>query len=188
MHYHWFNAPALLTPAECKRLIKHATRRYDPVEAVVGHGASARADKMRTSTIRWLSYSDLDLLWLRLRIEEKILVANREGFGYNIQPSFTEIQFTEYHASHGGHYDWHEDNSAQMKKPFDRKLSFVLQLSDPKDYEGGEFELHGDELPPRAFTQQGDALIFRSCLKHRVTPVTRGTRYSLVTWVHGPRS
>lgn len=188
MHYHWYNKPGLLTPKECARVIKHAKRNYEPREAVVGHGANARHDEMRTSTVRWLSYADLDLLWLRLRIEEQIIIANREGFGYTLQPSFTEIQFTEYHATVGGHYDWHEDNSASMKKPMDRKLSFVLQLSDPRDYDGGKFELRGDPLPDGAYTQQGDSLLFRSCLSHRVTPVTRGTRYCLVTWVHGPRS
>jgi len=188
MHYHWFNLPALLTPKECVMLIKHAKKNYPAQDAVVGHGASARTDKMRTSTIRWLSYGDLDLLWLRLRIEEKILIANREGFGFDLQPSFTEIQFTEYHSTTGGHYDWHEDNSAQIRKPMDRKLSFVMQLSAPKDYSGGTFELQGDPIPAAAYTQQGDALLFRSGLKHRVLPVTSGTRYSLVTWVHGPRS
>jgi len=188
MHYHWYNCPALLTPKECLKVIKHAKKRYPPVTAVVGHGPAAREDTMRTSTVRWLSYSDIDLYWLRARIEEKILIANREGFGFNLQPSFTEIQFTEYHGNVGGHYDWHEDNSAIMKKPMDRKLSFVLQLSDPKDYTGGEFELHGDPLPSGAYRQQGDALIFRSGLRHRVAPVTAGIRYSLVTWVHGPRA
>lgn len=188
MHYHWFNLPALLTPKECAMLIKHAKKHYPAQGAVVGHGAAARADKMRSTTIRWLSYTDLDLLWLRLRIEEKILIANREGFGFNLQPGFTEIQFTEYHGESNDHYDWHEDNSAGMKKPMDRKLSFVLQLSDPKDYTGGQFELHGDPLPADAYRRQGDALLFRSALKHRVLPVTHGTRYSLVTWVHGPRS
>lgn len=188
MHYHWQNSPGLLSPAECKRVIKHAVRNYKPREAVVGHGANARHDEMRSSTVRWLSYCDIDLLWLRMRIEEQILIANRDGFGFNLQPSFTEIQFTQYDAAVGGHYDWHEDNSAVMKKPMDRKLSFVLQLSDPADYDGGKFELHGDPLPPGAYTRQGDALIFRSGLRHRVTPVTRGTRYSLVTWVHGPRA
>lgn len=190
MHAHWYNLPGLLTPKECALLIKHARRNYKPVTAVIGHGAAAQTHQMRTSTIRWLSYTDLDLLWLRLRIEEKILVANRECFGYNLQPSFTEIQFTEYHGDQQGHYDWHEDCSDCMKKPMDRKLSFVLQLSDPKDYTGGQFELtaNADPLPPAAFTRQGDALLFRSGLKHRVLPVTAGTRYSLVTWVHGPRA
>jgi PKHD-type hydroxylase len=190
MYAHWYQKPGLLTPKECKRVISHAKWHYKPTEAVVGHGSNARSDKMRSSTIRWLSYSDLDLLWLRLRIEEMILVANRESFGFTLQPSFTEIQFTEYKGASEDHYDWHEDNSACMKKPMDRKLSFVLQLSDPADYEGGKFELHpsADPLPATAYTRQGDAMLFRSGLRHRVLPVTRGTRYSLVTWVHGPRS
>ena len=190
MHAHWYNLPQLLTPKECVMVIKHAKRNYTAVEAVVGHGAAARKDKMRSTTIRWLDYTDLDLLWLRLRIEKYLLIANRECFGFNIQPSFTEIQFTEYHGETQDHYDWHEDNSAVMKKPMDRKLSFVLQLSDPKDYTGGGFELHpsADPLPPTAYTRQGDALFFRSGIRHRVLPVTSGTRYSLVTWVHGPRA
>lgn len=219
MHYHWSNIPSLLTPDECEKVIKHAQRHYKPRTAVVGHGASARHDEMRSSLVRWLSYTDLDLLWLRLRIEEQVLIANREGFGYNLQSGFTEIQFTEYHAeppevvawrnrsrarrlldawrgksppvphsASPGHYDWHEDNSAIMTKPMDRKLSFVLQLSNPADYDGGEFELRGDKLPDDAYKAQGDALLFRSRLAHRVKPVTRGVRYSLVTWIHGPRA
>ena len=190
MHAHWYNIPALLTPKECLKVIKHAKRYYQPQDAVVGHGASARKDPMRSTTVRWLDYEDLDLLWLRLRIERKILEANRSCFGFSLQASFTEIQFTEYHGESQDHYDWHEDNSACMKKPMDRKLSFVLQLSDPKDYTGGQFELtpQADPLPPGAYTRQGDALLFRSALKHRVAPVTSGARYSLVTWIHGPRA
>lgn len=212
MRNHWYNLPKFLTPAECALVIKHAKSFYEPQTAVVGHGASARQDKMRSSTIRWLKYSDLELLWLRFRIEEKILEANRD-FGYNLQPGFTEIQFTEYHgaplqkatlwqrlkgipviqppaAGGGDHYDWHEDCSAVMEKAMDRKLSFVLQLSDPADYIGGQFELTPNAHPllPDSFTQQGDALLFRSGLKHRVLPVTAGIRYSLVTWIHGSRA
>ena len=215
MRDHWCNLPRLLTPAECDKVIKHAKSYYEPRTAVVGHGAAARQDKMRSSTIRWLKYSDLDLLWLRFRIEEKILEANR-NFGYHLQAGFTEIQFTEYHgpvpmpkppslwqrlrgvnamadvgaAGEGDRYDWHEDCSASMEKAMDRKLSFVLQLSDPADYNGGLFELtaNAHKLPADAFKKQGDALIFRSGLKHCVHPVTAGTRYSLVTWVHGPRA
>ena len=190
MHAHWYNLPGFLTPKECLKLIKHAKRYYQPQAGVVGHGAAARKDQMRSTTIRWLDFIDLDLLWLFRRIEKFVLISNRECFGYHLQPSFTEIQFTEYHGESQDHYDWHEDNSAAMKKPMDRKLSFVLQLSDPKDYTGGKFELtpQADPLPAGAFSKQGDALLFRSGLKHRVEPVTSGIRYSLVTWVHGPRA
>lgn len=188
MTAHWYNLPGFLTPKECQRLVKHARRYYPAEQGVVGHGASSRQDKMRTSTIRWLDYCDMDLLWFYRRIDKWMLAANREAFGYALQHSSTELQFTEYHGAQEGHYDWHEDNSAVQRKPMDRKLSFVLQLSDPKDYTGGQFELQGDALPTGAYTRQGDALIFRSALRHRVLPVTSGTRFSFVTWVHGPRA
>lgn len=203
MHAHWWNLPAFLTPAECDRVIRHALTHYQPQQGVIGHGGGARADQMRRSIIRWLDFADLDLLWLYRRMEAQILRANAEGFGYHLQHSFSpEIQFTEYHGTDEGHYDWHTDNAATMKAPFDRKLSFVIQLSSRAPqrgrllrkarpgYTGGEFELDpaADALPANAYQEAGDALIFRSGLKHRVKPVTSGTRYTLVTWVKGPRS
>lgn len=203
MHTHWWNLPRLLTPAECQMVVRHALKRYAPREGTVGHGGGSHTSDIRRSTVRWLDFADLDLLWLYRRMEAKILEANARGFGYTLQSSFTpEIQFTEYHATNEGHYDWHSDNAATMKEPFDRKLSFVIQLSErtPQSrgrfrkplpgYTGGEFELesNADPLPAGAYRDAGDALIFRSCLRHRVKPVTSGTRYSLVTWVKGPRS
>lgn len=203
MNAHWWNLPALLTPAECDRVIRHALTHYQPQQGVVGQGNQTRADQMRRSIVRWLDFADLDLLWLYRRIESKILEANAQAFGYHLQHSFSpEIQFTEYHGSDEGHYDWHTDNASTMRAPFDRKLSFVLQLSSrtPQPgrlirrtrpgYTGGEFELdpNADPLPPRAYTDAGDALIFRSSLRHRVKPVTSGIRYTLVTWVKGPRA
>jgi PKHD-type hydroxylase len=188
MYAHWCNLKAFLSPYECLKLIMHAKLNYQPQNAVVGHGGQAKQSEIRSSVVRWLDYEDLDLLWFFRKLDKAVLRANRELFGYNLQHSSTELQFTEYHGSQEGHYDWHEDNSAQMKWPMDRKLSFVIQLSDPKDYKGGAFELHGDPLPEDAYTKQGDALIFRSCLRHRVLPVTEGVRMSFVTWYHGPRA
>ncbi len=189
MHAHWYNLPSFLTPKECTKLIKHALRYYQPKDATVGHGGAGRTDhNIRTSVVRWLDFCDLDLLWFYRRIERAVLEANRDCFGYHIQHASTELQFTEYHGSQGGEYKWHADSSAIKKTPMDRKLSFVIQLSDPADYEGGRFEIKGDELRPGSYTQQGDALIFRSCLDHCVHPVTRGVRYSFVTWFHGPRA
>ncbi len=203
MHAHWWNLPGFLTPAECQRVITHALKHYQPQQGVIGHGSGAKADQMRRSVIRWLDFADLDLLWLYRRIEARVLEANARGFGYHLQHSFSpEIQFTEYHGTDEGHYDWHADNSATIKDPYDRKLSFVIQLSSRQPvpggllrkghpgYTGGEFELDpaADPLPANAYREQGDALIFRSALRHKVKPVTSGTRYTLVTWIKGPRA
>ena len=170
-------------------VIKRA-KKYPAVDAVVGHGGRAAKSDIRESTVRWLDASDLDLFWLYRRIQVEIVKANERGFGYALSPISTEFQFTEYHATNHGHYNWHTDNASTSKEPYDRKLSMVIQLSDPSTYDGGQFELtqSADPLPPEALKTTGQALIFRSCLEHRVLPVTRGTRYSLVTWIRGPRS
>ena len=66
-------------------------------------------------------------------------------------------------------------------------MSVTIQLSDPKDYEGGEFEFESgiDQLPPE-HTEKGTVLIFPSFYKHQVRPITKGTRHALVSWIEGP--
>jgi len=97
-----------------------------------------------------------------------------------------EMQFTEYHASEGGKYDWHHDVDWNNNSGIDRKLSLTVQLSDPSDYDGGDFEFSEVEQLPTSAKQQGTVMVFPSYLAHRVTPVTRGVRRSLVAWFSGP--
>ena len=98
------------------------------------------------------------------------------------------VQFGEYKTK--AFYDWHSDTSWNPAVPF-RKLSVTVNLSNPKDYAGGNFEMknvQGQELkmPIGQIRKQGTVIVFPSFLKHRVTEVTRGTRYSLVQWLNGP--
>jgi PKHD-type hydroxylase len=186
-HYQWYHCPAVLTPKECAKLLKHATRRYPSQPAVVGHGGKARKDDtLRRSTVRWLDFADLDLYWFFRRIERETLRANAL-FDLEIQHASTEWQLTEYDSADRGLYDWHQDSSELCKEPYERKLTLVLQLTDPKLYEGGKFELRGDPIPPDVFVNPGDLLFFRSNLWHRATEVTQGKRHSLVSWIKGPR-
>ena len=97
-----------------------------------------------------------------------------------------EMQFTEYHAAQRGHYDWHQDVHWNGQAAADRKISITVQLSDGDDYEGGDFEF--DDVKTNAdFRSKGTVLVFPSYLRHRVLPVTSGTRRSLVAWFFGPR-
>lgn len=186
-HTQWWHCPSVLTSAECSRLLKHALKHYPARPATVGHGGSSRVDKdLRRSTVRWLDYADLDLLWFFRRIERETLNANAR-FGLDIQHSSTEWQLTEYDGSEKQHYDWHQDSSELCKEPYERKLTLVMQLSPPTDYEGGTFELKGDPIPPNYFRAPGDLLFFRSNLWHRANEVTKGKRFSLVSWIKGPR-
>lgn len=188
----WHCFYGALSAAECDALTGYALR-ITPQTGSVGHGGrSAVNEKMRRSTIRWVPRDDPRLSWLYLRIARLALEANAGFFGLDLTGTadgFRELQFTEYHGSAdaAGHYDWHEDNSWRGAGIFDRKLSMVIQLSRPGDYTGGRLELDRDPLPPDAFINRGDVIFFPSFNRHRVTPVTAGTRYSLVTWFLGPR-
>ena len=64
-----------------------------------------------------------------------------------------------------------------------------MQLSNPSEYEGGVFELTDADFTKQDkfnLKQKGSVLIFPSFIKHRVTPVTKGERKSLVGWIEGP--
>lgn len=108
---------------------------------------------------------------------------NAEVYQYDLS-GFSELfQYAVYEGSAGGHYDWHFDNALTKVV---RKLSFSLQLSEPDSYEGGELEIYNGALTP-APRERGALIAFPSYALHRVTPVTRGTRRSLVIWMTGPR-
>ncbi|MBL4667339.1 MAG: 2OG-Fe(II) oxygenase, partial [Sneathiella sp.] len=66
-----------------------------------------------------------------------------------------------------------------------RKLSFILQLTDPNNYEGGDVILHNTPSQTEGFRAQGTLIVFPSYWLHKITPVTKGTRHAIVGWMHG---
>ncbi|MBB5037435.1 2OG-Fe(II) oxygenase [Prosthecobacter dejongeii] len=173
------------TPAECQGLIDYALTH--PVQqGSIGHGGANKVNpNIRRSKVRWLGRQDAKLFPFYARIADMAERANNHAFGFDLR-QFRELQFTEYDAGDEGHYGWHEDNAWKAGLEVERKMSMVIQLSDPADYEGGRLELQNDPLGPEQFTRRGDVLFFPAFNRHRVTPVTRGRRYSLVTWFTGP--
>lgn len=151
--------------------------------------AKTRADrKIRRSRVRMLERGR-DREWEELMdvLTKKFAEANSEVFGLQTWPIVNHLQFTEYNAGDEGHYDWHEDvDLVSQHKIGQRKLSLVMQLSDPLSYKGGDLELACSGLSREEVRKRGTVIIFPSLLKHRVTPVTEGTRYSLVCWLEGP--
>lgn len=138
---------------------------------------------VRRSEVKWLTNNSFvrNLLW------GYVQQANRVAFGFDVQP-VGDIQYTEYNAENEGHYDWHHDIHWNQDTAFDRKLSVTVQLSSPEHYEGGDFEFSEVEMPDQADAKQrGTVLVFPSYLSHRVLPVTKGKRVSLVAWFEGPR-
>jgi PKHD-type hydroxylase len=111
-------------------------------------------------------------------------IANQAA-GWNYLLSSQEAtQLGRYKSSDEGHYDWHMDASAP-KDGTQRKLSISILLSDPSEFEGGELQFKGME-DQKVLTKQGSIVVFPSFIEHKITPVTKGVRYSAVTWVSGP--
>jgi PKHD-type hydroxylase len=79
-------------------------------------------------------------------------------------------------------YGWHQDYGAEIS----RKLSIAVQLTDPSEYEGGNLQVKTSSEPQNVRKQRGLITIFPSYVLHQVTPVTQGSRQSLVAWVSGP--
>jgi len=110
-----------------------------------------------------------------------VLEAN-QIWNFNIHSVIDSIQYTEY-LEGGGHYDWHIDIGPGSINH--RKISITIQLSDVEEYEGGDFEIWTGGEFKKLPKKQGTAILFPSFLMHRVTPITKGVRKSLVLWVGG---
>jgi PKHD-type hydroxylase len=173
---------ALFSPAECDAITAHATAQTGEHDALVLSGGEFVVNPaMRRSKVRWLDRNDAQLSSIFYRLQTFTEKANAEVFGFDLR-TFPKLQFAEYRSSEEGHFDWHIDNNWTGNNEMGRKLSVVVMLSNPADFEGGTFELN-QGAPALA---QGDVVAFPSFHRHRVTPVTRGIRRSMAAWFHGP--
>lgn len=159
--------------------------RLDPSEVKKATIFSGQDTEYRKSRVKFLNDPEVqELLWWYVK---------RASFRMEIGVhNSAEIQYTEYHASEQGHYDWHHD--VNWPEPnvlngnfMDRKISITVQLSDPSEYEGGDFSFNEVQNPdPISVKKKGTVLCFPSLLQHRVSPVTEGVRKSMVAWFSGP--
>jgi PKHD-type hydroxylase len=137
--------------------------------------------RLRDSEVAWIG-QDEATRWLFERLREPLVAANAR-FLHLALSGFTEpLQLAAYGPAQ--HYNWHTDVGPGTFRT--RKLSFVVQLSDPADYEGGALEIATDSRPKAMARDQGALIMFPAYVMHRVTPVTRGLRRSLVGWIGGP--
>ena len=142
---------------------------------------SFRSDIRRTK-IAFLSRDDFQDVYEALKFfTEK---GNNECFRFQISKMSEQIQYAEYYATDSGFYDWHYDLASTYSR---RKISVIVQLSDPSEYEGGELQIRCEDMKPVTISKEkGSIILFPSYLLHRVTPVTKGVRKSLVVWIDGP--
>ena len=145
-------------------------------------GAGQNDASIRRSQIAFLDKTQY--AWLYRRLWETALELNRRFFCVDISGIEGNLQIARYDATDNGFYHWHTDFGDVAPG---RKISISVQLSQSEDYEGGDLELLYREEPAKSERSRGALIAFPSFVLHRVTPVTRGTRWSLVGWITGAR-
>ena len=173
----------IFTPEQCKMII-NAGRAEPRNNAEVGNDKDNKKTqvntKTRTSHISWIPFSKMTDMYKDI---DKIMQAtNRNHFGFDGMTINEMAQYTEY--PEGGFYDWHVDNDINFThEPPVRKISMTCLLSPENEFEGGDLELMAEGKVAKI--KQGHAIFFASFIRHRVKPVTRGRRQSLVMWFGG---
>lgn len=174
--------------SEISSIITKCERNTIEHSAKTGFAEASTESGYRSSKIGWVDRNNpdnksiIDMLW------RYCLDANRNAYGFDVN-YLAEIQYTKYYGTNNDKYDWHIDTFWANPTLYDRKLSIVVQLSDPSEYEGGLFEFDPEIPQPNSadLQKKGTVLVFPSFLRHRVTPVTSGVRKSLVSWIEGPK-
>jgi len=199
-NYYWY-FKSVVPPRICDDIIKYALDKKEMMARTGGYNKKEltkedvrNLQKKRKSDLVWLNDP-----WIYKELQPYVHIANKNA-GWNFQWDWSEsIQFTKYKLNQ--YYDWHCDS---FRKPYDqpntpshgkiRKLSMTCQLTDGSEYKGGELEFDFRNYDPhmrdenkhlkkaKEILPKGSIIVFPSFVWHRVKPVTKGVRYSLVMW------
>ena len=193
----WAFAHESFTPEECDKIIEIGTtsKNCTPLSRALTGGLTSDSlknsdtkdnlKKIRRSYTSWIHSNAPENVWIFQRLTDIIKGVNDRLFQFDLV-EIQSLQFTCYDGAEKGAYVKHIDQ--MLDSPgFPRKLSVSIQLSDEKNYKGGDLLIHEGTKPTKTFRSRGTAIFFPSYVLHEVTPVTKGIRYSLVIWVTGPK-
>lgn len=178
-HENWAFLEGAFSPEECKQIIEIGSE-WNAATISDNH----LNEDIRKAEVSWIHWGS-DTEWIFKKLSDMTYNVNQQHFQFDLI-GFTEgLQLTRYNQP-GSQYTWHQDVGAGSKSL--RKLSLVVNLSDPADYEGCELEVFMQKANkqldiPRT---QGSVIWFPSYEPHQVSPMISGTRHSLVAWVGGP--
>ena len=201
-NYYWYFQSAI-PERICDDIVKYGHQMQDQM-AVTGGFGKKKLNKKEVTDLKKKRNSDVVWMndrWIYKEIQPYVHQANQSA-GWNFLWDWSEsCQFTKY--KKGQYYDWHCDS---WDKPYDRKnpdnpehgkirkLSMTCQLTDGSEYQGGELEFDFRNYDPhmrdeskhlrqaKEILPKGSIIVFPSFVWHRVKPVTKGVRYSLVMW------
>ena len=201
----WYYFTAVIDPEVCRKIIDLAGDDFAEAKVDTKRGITeqeritgikpkiGKDESIRISNVKWLTDQWLyDLVWPYMQSANE-----KSGWKFDIRGA-ESLQLTRY--TPGGFYSWHRDGKSDHLSAYNnpankflhghvRKLSMTLLLNN--DFEGGEFEFSSynkgeQSVNQPEFNKPGSIIFFPSFMEHRVAPVTRGVRYSLVCWMLGP--
>lgn len=148
-------------------------------DALVGKNLNKVAE-IRRAKVNWL-WNTPDTRWIYERLSDVASQLNADFYRFDLIGFGEALQLTHYDGTDAGMYGWHQDFNANVS----RKLSVVVQLTDPSEYEGGNLQIADGIEPATVLKERGLMAVFPSWQLHQVTPVTSGSRQSLVAWISG---
>jgi len=154
-------------------------------EAQIGGHRVAEQElhKIRRSKLNWLANTP-ETEWVFKKLADVVSSLNSEFYRFDLTGFGEQLQLTNYDQENQGMYGWHQDSGGH--RSVCRKLSLVLQLSSPSEYEGGNLQIMTGMQPETLTKERGLIVAFPSYTLHQVTPVVAGSRQSLVVWISGP--
>ena len=169
----------------CDRILEEGLQlpSQDPQ---IGTNTSYEDSEFRRGKIRFIQAGTMP--WLFGEMWRLALWANHDWFGFHIA-KLDYMQLAEYDSKTQDEYKTHQDTYFMTNNEYDRKLSAVIQLTDPSEYEGGDFEIFCHESPspdPVKIKKRGSVIFMPSFMQHRAAPVTSGVRHSVACWFQGP--
>jgi len=187
MRGEWCYFKSHFTPEECKTILEMGLQ-LPAEDAKLGVDGAYSNDQWRKSKIRFIKKEHTQFEWLFDRMWKMAIRANDDYFDFHLS-KIDYMQLAEYDSAYQGEYKKHHDVFWMNNDPkYHRKISSVVQLTDPSEYEGGNFEVFADSVPnAEELRTQGTAIFIPSFLDHQATQVTSGVRYSLACWFDGPK-
>ena len=164
-----------------KALVDQQSEQAEVHQAGMESVTGSHYETGRRTQVRFLTPQEHG--WVYDILTECFRAANQE-LRYEIGSDIHDVvQLLRYDAEEAGHFRWHADT---LPSDMTRKISMTVPLNSPDEYEGGQLQFLQGGVVAAVVQRPGHPVAFPSWLVHQVTPVTRGRRYALVSWMRGP--
>lgn len=180
-YWHWGN---VFNKQQVKKINSFILKNFDSIESSERGAHDPRGKPLKNSSVKVIAWNKIKPLLFDL--QNRLYYINREHFGYDLYPKedISGCLFNIYSEKNKGSYGWHFDESRNVCS--DTKLTVIINLSDKK-YEGGQLEIFRNEpILVKELNEFGSAVMFKSTISHRVLPVIKGERKTLVFFLEGP--